>query len=373
MRQVGARAPLTPAARPDEADRVQLVRYRDTRDVIPRRECLPIGNLAGLLAPERPPVRAGLAAELRRRLATIDRAARCLRGEEPTPDWLRDYPMFRALERAVHVATDDPAAALEAAEARARSSATSWVKGRLAGWGPVICRDHATRSNQAVIAITCLVLDYEDGTSLDAAVAPWLHAPVMAHSTWRHQADAPRLRVVVPFAEPVPAERWGPAWRWLVQRAAGQPDTACKDPARGYALPAIPHVAAPYQRHASGLHLPGLALPPEALVSEVRPRELRPTLDVFRGGRTASPRRAEAIRRLATDASVRARAAEHLGARIGDRWARNIPCPRCGEPSVWFWLEPGRMSSAACAHKNSCGWRGPLHELLDEAGRSHDR
>ena len=34
----------------------------------------------------------------------------------------------------------------------------------------------------------------------------------------------------------------------------------------------------------------------------------------------------------------------------------------------WSWsppiIEPERMTGAACNHKNTCGWRGPLVELL---------
>ena len=67
--------------------------------------------------------------------------------------------------------------------------------------------------------------------------------------------------------------------------------------------------------------------------------------------------------------AARERAASHLGATVRSGRAEHITCPGCGRRSVWFWLKPGQMSTAACKHKNSCGWWGHLDTLLDARGR----
>lgn len=47
----------------------------------------------------------------------------------------------------------------------------------------------------------------------------------------------------------------------------------------------------------------------------------------------------------------------------GDR-ATKVRCPSCGRRSVWFFLDPEttqkRVTSARCAHANSCGWGGSI-------------
>ena len=102
-------------------------------------------------------------------------------------------------------------------------------------WSPTKYADGATsRGNAGVELVSCLVFDLD-------RVPPDKHklADVywLGHTTWSHKPDAPRWRVVIPLAQPVPARDWQDVW--LRARAAMCPeaDPACKDPSRAYWLP----------------------------------------------------------------------------------------------------------------------------------------
>lgn len=73
----------------------------------------------------------------------------------------------------------------------------------------------------------------------------------------------------------------------------------------------------------------------------------------------------EVRRRLREDPDARETLGQAIGGkRKGDRMVR-VPCPACGRPSVWWYLDPSAHDtrSAACEHKNSCGWGGGLYDL----------
>ena len=354
---------------------VEVSRFKDARDVLPRPARLSWSGLVALVAPERPPVRPDLIAAEARRLRVVEQAVWLLLDGREATGWLGDHPTWRALERAAWTAgpdLDDRRTAILAAADKAREHALRKTKMHLPCWSPVRCLPAATRGILAVEHVTCLVLDYDDGTEIDAAIAPWLDWPMLVATTWSHTRDAPRFRVVLVLDRPVPAEVWSRAWTWAAERAAGAVDPACKDPSRLYLLPAVAGPKAPYRRvvHDPGGHLLDLdweRLPPvepaKAVPTETAPsRSARPPADESR---------ARARKVLRRDGDARRRAADWLGASIAGRRAENTPCPACGRPSVWFWLEPGALSTAQCHHKNSCGWWGHLDELLDAHGSRH--
>ena len=140
-----------------------------------------------------------------------------------------------------------------------------------------------------------------------------------------------------------------------------------------YLLPAVPAPGAPWETR---VHDPGgelLRIDWEALPeaptdlpapADARPRRAPPARNSARADRV----RRKARRLLRTDRETRERAAAWVGARIVSNRAEGIECPSCGRPSAWFWLDPGRQSTASCDHKNSCGWWGHLDDLLDRHG-----
>lgn len=218
-----------------------------------------------------------------------------------------------------------------------------------------------TRRAVDVVELSCLVLDL-DGGDVAAVSAAWRDVLHVAHSTWSHTAEAPRFRLVVPLARPVPVASWSAAWAWATARTPTA-DPACKDPSRLYFRPAVRTVEHP---HFACVHeAPVLDVLPHLVLAHQR---ARPTAQPAR----VPARQLEQVvrRRLASDPGTRERVAAELGAPVvgvGDgRRADHLPCPLCGRTSVWFLVSPRRQSRAYCHHRNSCGWNGPLEALLGD-------
>lgn len=227
--------------------------------------------------------------------------------------------------------------------------------------GQLVCR----RSSNTV-SVSMVVLDVDDGTSLDQLLEPGAFA--LAHTSWSHTPAHPKWRVVYPLAEPVPAQRWAATWRGL---AAKWPaiDPATKDPARMYYVPAV--------RERAPLLCPG----PSPLIARRGTYTLRVQLGAWLTlpapieeapapvtRKAPAPYRPDTLRRdvaaqLRTDPAARERVAELVGARIMGGRARHAPCPACHRPAVWFALVPTGAGWAYCNHRQSCGWTGPLDEL----------
>lgn len=119
-----------------------------------------------------------------------------------------------------------------------------------AGWSPAVYRRDArgrllTRRNDAVEAVTCAVGDF-DTLTLDELAALLEHVKSLGlagvvYSTFSHASTAPKVRLVVPFAESVPAQLWRRLWPTLNTRVwLGLADPAASDPGRMYYLPATP-------------------------------------------------------------------------------------------------------------------------------------
>ncbi len=234
-------------------------------------------------------------------------------------------------------------------------------KRALPAWSPAIFLQGARRAADTVLAVGCLVLDVDAGDP-DAAFDPWPGVLAVMHTTWSHRPEAPRYRLVLPLARPVPAHLWGLAWTWAVERTA-EADRACKDPSRLYFRPAVSCPEAPHAARLQGgalLDLLGL------LPDEPPPRHPPATAAVVRVPARLRDRAVEV--RLAHDRDSRERIAAELDARLvgqgTDRRATHAACPACGRLSVWFYLEPRRLRRARCNHRESCGWAGTLGDLL---------
>ena len=222
------------------------------------------------------------------------------------------------------------------------------------------------RRAEAVVEISCLVLDYDTGTQPPThALEAWKGWRAALHTTWSHTQEAPRFRVILPLLRPIPASRWPEAWAWAAHQVSGI-DRTCKDPSRLYFRPALPSPDAPHEGRIQGgelLDLLGM-LPdkmPPAPVMMTRPVLTVPARLAHRAIQV----------RLAHDAASRERVAMQVGAKLlgegGRQRATGILCPSCGRPSVWFYLSPDRMTRAHCNHRNSCSWAGQLEDLLHGA------
>ena len=299
-----------------------LSRFRDTADTLPRAQRLPWPRWVELLAPERPPVRDDLTRQIHQREAQLDAMiALLLQDRGPPPNWERN-PWFRALEREAWTARAQSADLADALRRRAepmRATVRRQAKAALPCWSPAVYAAGATRGAEGVIALSALVLDHDDGLSIDEALRPWTDWPLLLHTSWSHRPERPRFRIVLPLERPVPAWAWPRAWRWASERACHHIDPACKDPARLWLLPAIPSRDASFETrvHDPGGELLGLdweRLPP---APGTAPR-------VF-PSREAAP--ANVRRLLRTSREHRERAARMLNARLTGRRAEDVKCP----------------------------------------------
>jgi len=242
----------------------------------------------------------------------------------------------------------------------------------LAAWSPTIYREGTTRGQAGVEAVSCLVLDYDEGTTVEEALFRWSEWPGMLHTSISHTEATPKFRVVLPLAEPIKAREWPAVWAWANEHAGGAVDGKCKDAARLYFLPAIRSPTSPW--HAQSWRPPGGFLGTDVpwaihLEDLARPKPKpvpRPTLYV-----TTPKRRAYALAAmLKTDPYARLELAKQLGARVDGEppLARRVACPQCKRAAVWFPIHPDRRHTAECNHKGSCGWYGDLFDLFTAHG-----
>ena len=236
-------------------------------------------------------------------------------------------------------------------------------------WSPCRFREGGRRSLGDAREVSLLVLDYDDGASLEEALGAWSDYEAVAHTSWSHREDAPRCRLVLPLRTPIPAEGWSELYGAIVADA----DRQCRDPSRAYFLPAVgaggPHRAV--YRPGDRLDLrtdyeAAIARLEEAAAAKEAARKLaaRRAREVYQ---TRDDLDRALGRRLREDADAREALAVRLGGTIKERPSgrivRGVECPGCGRPSVLWYVEPGRKSSAWCEHQNSCGWFGPLTAL----------
>lgn len=217
-------------------------------------------------------------------------------------------------------------------------------------WSPAVYRDGATsRRAAAVLAVSALVLDYDDGVSPAHALERWRGFAGVVHSSWSHRPDAPKCRVVLPLAEPVGAAIWRDVYRLVVAADGDDADPACCDVSRIYLLPAT-------GAHDCGVsrQIYGRRLDLAPFVDRARQRQRQ--REASARARRPRPRQlpAEPVRLDRREVAAR------LECRIRGSTARGAPCPRCGENEVWFSLLRG---FARCNHKNTCGWSGLVSEL----------
>lgn len=259
-----------------------------------------------------------------------------------------------------------------------RTSLTTWRqleegadKRTLPAWSPASFGPGARRRLASrVVAVSCLVLDHDDGAPIEDGRRPWWAWSHLVHTTSSHTGEVPRYRVIVPLARPIPVAAWARAWHWAHHRAGLRADPKCKDPSRLYFLPAV---RGNDSARFAAIHDAGAFL-------ELRVEHLPPTPDevAWAARRAAAEAKATEARtpreladRLKTSEHARRTAAQLLGARVaGDGMserAHGVTCPGCGQPSVWWPIVPRAVQKAMCSHR-SCDWRGWLDQLLAHHG-----
>lgn len=243
-------------------------------------------------------------------------------------------------------------------------------------WSPVRYREGGRRRAADVVDVSALVLDYDDGRTIDEAVAAWDGLARVVHTSWSHSPEAHKLRVILPLVEPVPASLWSGVYRAALRDDGDVADPKCSDPSRLYLLPCMGRHAVPWARCYSGdlLDLGDLALRVdearrrvEAAQAERRARVAREAKRYADQGDTVG-----AVRRLLdTDPHAREALGQRLGGSVirrpGGDVIKGIRCPSCGRGSLWWFLAPHSFGGAACDHRKTCGYAAPLWHVAEGA------
>ena len=229
------------------------------------------------------------------------------------------------------------------------------------------------RGKKGVRLVTALVFDFDHlPTERARAVVTRLRQLAVAYllySSFSHRVNGEEdncFRVLLPLDRAVTPTEYPQLWSAFNADLGGYADAKARDVARLWYVPACPaerHTLAIYEyRDGPPLDVDGLLVGSRTVPDDDGPPPRRPLDPV-------SIRFDQAMRvaqhRLNFDPTVRERAAERLAAIVSAARASRIPCPGCGRPSVWFWLDPRRKKTATCNHRNSCGWWGHLDTLLD--------
>lgn len=139
-----------------------------------------------------------------------------------------------------------------AARDRLLRKAKARAKTDLRLWSPALYQEDGRRDSDSVIHVSCLVLDFDSGVSIDEVSADWARWYHVIHTTWSHRPSHPKLRLAVPLAHPVHAADWRDVWEWAAERSELENDPALKSPASTFALPATRHPEAPRDARVHG-------------------------------------------------------------------------------------------------------------------------
>ena len=211
-------------------------------DTTPMSEVLTLPELTAAL--RRFELKPQTVAKIEREIARIRQATpRVLAGEMPRGKYMGK--LAKEAEKAKKEGRS-PEAAVARLAAELEEDQRRSAKRDLRLWSPALYRPGADkRGTENVTHVSCLVLDYDDGTPIAEASVTWSSFFHLVHTTWSHTAERPKFRLVMPLAFPVPAEDWGKVWSWAEEIARFEIDPAMKSPAATYALPAVPHRAWP--------------------------------------------------------------------------------------------------------------------------------
>lgn len=139
----------------------------------------------------------------------------------------------------------DPAQAAEEHYHHLLTEARSAPKRDLRLWSPALYPADAKRGGDNVIHLSCLVLDYDGGTTPQAASFTWQDYFHLVHSTFSYTPEKLKFRLILPLAEPVAPADWHRVYEWAQERTNDAVDPTGKSIGTTFALPAVPEIGAP--------------------------------------------------------------------------------------------------------------------------------
>lgn len=105
-------------------------------------------------------------------------------------------------------------------------------------WSPTLYRPESKRLLSNVVMVSAAVMDFDNSADW-ATVKDKLDAVAyIAHTSWQHTPEKPRFRVIIPFTEPVFADKWADAWLRVFTYFGG--DKQDSDATRMYYMPSHP-------------------------------------------------------------------------------------------------------------------------------------
>ena len=106
-------------------------------------------------------------------------------------------------------------------------------------WSPALYPDGQHRANAAVVAVSALVADIDDGTPIADVVGRLrdvTDAQILVHTSYSYTPEKPKYLVIMPLARPVAAEDFPAAWGWMAD-VMGCVDPGTHDVSRIYFVP----------------------------------------------------------------------------------------------------------------------------------------
>jgi len=235
-------------------------------------------------------------------------------------------------------------------------------KSKVPLWCPCEFKPGTTRAKSNVLSVSCLVWDYDDGTTVEQALKPWLDWPLAFHTSFSHTSESHKFRIVLPLAVPVPGAAWGPVWDHFVKKCAHPPDPACKDASRMYYVPSAPLSAQDSQDYGADGYDFNKCGYLEADTEKIN-ASIEEATQATPAAKTPYPQQVYQRKKYVESETHRQNLASSCGAVVTDGRAQDIKCRRCKRKSVYFYLSTDSPNLATCHHRKSCGWQGTLEEL----------
>jgi len=223
-----------------EQPRFAVATFMRVFDVHPVQDALTLPELAAAL--QRFLVKPRLRERIDEEVAQIGRAVEAWRDGKPAKG--RAGAKLEAIARAARERGEDDAAAVEDRARALEHEVRREAKKDFRLWAPLLFVPGGKRDAADVLHVSCLVLDYDDGTPIDEANdvwRPWFH---IIHTTWSHRPEHPKFRVVLPLARPVDPAGFLEVWRWAEDRTGFAIDPTGKGVSRAYAIPVVPDARA---------------------------------------------------------------------------------------------------------------------------------
>jgi hypothetical protein len=235
-----------------------------------------------------------------------------------------------------------------------------WDKRKLPQWSPATFQPPRRKKAHAQGA-SCLVLDYDDGTTIDQALQAWGQWALILHTSWSHRPEHHKFRAVLPLDQDLRKEEYPAAWRWAEEHCGRTIDRHCKDISRAWVLPACDLEDPAHQRYFESRVVRAPLLRVDDIMKWAPEDNVVPIRPALRLHPVSVP---GDLHQLHLDPDARAELGHALGGVVSDDAVRLVECPRCRRDAVWWWLDPTRQLNAYCNHRKSCGWKGPVAALL---------